>query len=935
MTTKYFRFLTKDGGYIWMQSYATIVHNSRSSRPHCIVSVNHVISEVEYKALVLSVEQSIHKDPIIGINNMLDLNRKLDIDYDNDNEDDDENSSFSRYQLSKRLKSVKSNEYDIDNYEEYYDDADNEKNYDSNDDEQDQNYLIQNHKIFNLDTSMNKNICLNKQLTIKNSSDTIIENNLNKNGIKFKKEPFVNNIQSSFDNTSVINEKKENKNSKVKLNFESKTIPNINTFKFKRKKLEKKHDANLTTSNEIDDEKTISKSKLAKECSFSSKIEKYLLNKKNNIDKKHFDNKATYNLKSSKKDIKKTSEILKNQNNKLKNYSSSSSSSDYMTIDSNNNSLVKNNGKIKNNETFANTPSQNLINMYSNSNNFFTYNNSINENSLSYNSNQIENSFSSNDNKLNHNIDPNNSYYQYTNNYHLNQINSLNNQMVQHPISNNDSITSPSILGCNQSILNCAPPTNNLFQEHSAGIYQLNQNNNYISSITRNNQSDVYVQPSSYFYTTQIINGFSNSSDIQNSSNNTSITPPDTSSTSSNTTSSSSVSNAYQHQNSNSYDNSSTLKSGNHTSLLGYNHETHNNTFYYNANNINYSNLSNNLTQYNQNSYYLSTSTSPSAFSSVSSTCSGTTISPLSTDSATANNGTNIYTRTSSTPIESNSSKTYVNKDSNNTTANNNVLQSINMNKKGSLSTIGVAQLNINLTNDIIQNNLGTESSLLNNDDHLLKDNKNKIYENIKLNNDSFEDNLKNNSIDINFSDLERETILNKLTANKSVKKYKYEIENNSSNENPIDSNSKIIDTNEENRSQTAIEGNAKRNDIQETSSINDSQNVHYQNEKLHNVSQINYQHNFNNQLSIINSENKFTSKSPKSEISFKDIISQSINMHVTEKVSESSTSSLKVITKLNSEVQKDSLISTENYNSYKNPQQTQSYGKNLDLIIN
>ncbi len=41
--TKYYRFLTKNGGWVWVQSYCTIVHNSRSSRPHCIVSVNYVV----------------------------------------------------------------------------------------------------------------------------------------------------------------------------------------------------------------------------------------------------------------------------------------------------------------------------------------------------------------------------------------------------------------------------------------------------------------------------------------------------------------------------------------------------------------------------------------------------------------------------------------------------------------------------------------------------------------------------------------------------------------------------------------------------------------------------------------------------------------------------------------------------------------------------
>ncbi|KAK6637048.1 putative secreted beta-glucosidase sim1 [Polyplax serrata] len=57
VTTKYFRFLTKDGGWVWMQSCATIVHNTRSSRPHCIVSVNYVLSDLEAKDLVINLAQ--------------------------------------------------------------------------------------------------------------------------------------------------------------------------------------------------------------------------------------------------------------------------------------------------------------------------------------------------------------------------------------------------------------------------------------------------------------------------------------------------------------------------------------------------------------------------------------------------------------------------------------------------------------------------------------------------------------------------------------------------------------------------------------------------------------------------------------------------------------------------------------------------------------
>ncbi|KAJ3641507.1 hypothetical protein Zmor_028013 [Zophobas morio] len=57
VTTKYYRFLSKGGGWVWMQSYATIVHNSRSSRPHCIVSVNYVLSDLEGKDLLLNLAQ--------------------------------------------------------------------------------------------------------------------------------------------------------------------------------------------------------------------------------------------------------------------------------------------------------------------------------------------------------------------------------------------------------------------------------------------------------------------------------------------------------------------------------------------------------------------------------------------------------------------------------------------------------------------------------------------------------------------------------------------------------------------------------------------------------------------------------------------------------------------------------------------------------------
>ncbi|XP_061517178.1 protein single-minded isoform X1 [Anopheles gambiae] len=64
VTTKYYRFLTKGGGWAWVQSYATVVHNTRSSRPHCIVSVNYVLSDQEAQDLLLNeVQQPQHSAP--------------------------------------------------------------------------------------------------------------------------------------------------------------------------------------------------------------------------------------------------------------------------------------------------------------------------------------------------------------------------------------------------------------------------------------------------------------------------------------------------------------------------------------------------------------------------------------------------------------------------------------------------------------------------------------------------------------------------------------------------------------------------------------------------------------------------------------------------------------------------------------------------------
>ncbi|XP_061596709.1 single-minded homolog 2-like [Cololabis saira] len=71
VTTKYYRLLSKRGGWVWVQSYATIVNNSRSSRPHCIVSINYVLTDIECEELQLSDDQTRSSAPAISLNSTL------------------------------------------------------------------------------------------------------------------------------------------------------------------------------------------------------------------------------------------------------------------------------------------------------------------------------------------------------------------------------------------------------------------------------------------------------------------------------------------------------------------------------------------------------------------------------------------------------------------------------------------------------------------------------------------------------------------------------------------------------------------------------------------------------------------------------------------------------------------------------------------------
>ncbi|XP_072523495.1 endothelial PAS domain-containing protein 1 [Salminus brasiliensis] len=52
-----YRMLAKHGGYVWVETQGTVIYNSRNSQPQCIVCINYILSEVEEKSTVFSMDQ--------------------------------------------------------------------------------------------------------------------------------------------------------------------------------------------------------------------------------------------------------------------------------------------------------------------------------------------------------------------------------------------------------------------------------------------------------------------------------------------------------------------------------------------------------------------------------------------------------------------------------------------------------------------------------------------------------------------------------------------------------------------------------------------------------------------------------------------------------------------------------------------------------------
>uniref|UniRef100_A0A3P9M2A3 Hypoxia-inducible factor 1-alpha n=1 Tax=Oryzias latipes TaxID=8090 RepID=A0A3P9M2A3_ORYLA len=52
-----YRMLAKSGGFVWVETQATVIYNTKNSQPQCVVCVNFVLSGIQEEKLIMSLEQ--------------------------------------------------------------------------------------------------------------------------------------------------------------------------------------------------------------------------------------------------------------------------------------------------------------------------------------------------------------------------------------------------------------------------------------------------------------------------------------------------------------------------------------------------------------------------------------------------------------------------------------------------------------------------------------------------------------------------------------------------------------------------------------------------------------------------------------------------------------------------------------------------------------
>ncbi|XP_076017699.1 hypoxia inducible factor 1 subunit alpha a isoform X2 [Genypterus blacodes] len=63
VSTGQYRMLAKRGGFVWVETQATVIYNNKNSQPQCVVCVNFVLSGIQEGTLLLSLAQTMDEKP--------------------------------------------------------------------------------------------------------------------------------------------------------------------------------------------------------------------------------------------------------------------------------------------------------------------------------------------------------------------------------------------------------------------------------------------------------------------------------------------------------------------------------------------------------------------------------------------------------------------------------------------------------------------------------------------------------------------------------------------------------------------------------------------------------------------------------------------------------------------------------------------------------
>ncbi|XP_054653610.1 hypoxia inducible factor 1 subunit alpha a [Dunckerocampus dactyliophorus] len=64
VSTGQYRMLAKRGGFVWVETQATVIYNNKNSQPQCVVCVNFVLSGIQEEKVIMSLEQTEDVKPV-------------------------------------------------------------------------------------------------------------------------------------------------------------------------------------------------------------------------------------------------------------------------------------------------------------------------------------------------------------------------------------------------------------------------------------------------------------------------------------------------------------------------------------------------------------------------------------------------------------------------------------------------------------------------------------------------------------------------------------------------------------------------------------------------------------------------------------------------------------------------------------------------------